>query len=52
MIVSAFSQSWKRKQELTKAQLNIGIDQKCLVSDCPTVHGQNGEPHLSPKGSH
>jgi len=42
-IVSAFSQSWKRKQELTKAQLNLGIDQKCLVSDCPTRWGSMGK---------
>ena len=38
-IVSAFSQSWNRKQELTKAQLNLHINQKSLVADCPTRWG-------------
>ena len=38
-IVSAFSQNWKRKEELTKAQLNLGISEKSLVADCPTSWG-------------
>jgi len=38
--VSAFSQSKKRKQELTKVQLNISVDQ---VSDCPTRWGSMGK---------
>ena len=42
-IISAFSQSWKRKQELTKAQLNLGFDQKSLVADCPTRWGSMGK---------
>ena len=31
-IVSAFSMSWKRKRDLTKAQLNLGLKNKCLVA--------------------
>ena len=42
-IVSAFSQSWNRKQELIKAQINLGINQKSLVADCPTMWGKMGK---------
>ena len=42
-IVSAFSQSWKRRQELTKVQLSIGVDQKSLVSDGQTRWGSTGK---------
>lgn len=35
-VVSAFSCSWKRKRELTKAQINLGIPQHSLISDCQT----------------
>jgi len=34
-IVSAFSLSWKRKIELSKAQVNLNLPQHSLV----TVHG-------------
>jgi len=42
-IVSSFSQSWNRRQELTKAQVNLKTDQKSLVADCPTRWGSMGE---------
>lgn len=31
-IVSAFSQSWKRKRELSKAQIHLGLEQHALVA--------------------
>ena len=42
-IISAFSQSWNRKQELTKAQINLSISQKSLVVDYPTKWGSMGK---------
>ena len=35
-IVSGFSLSWKRKRELTKAQLNLKLRQHSLITDCAT----------------
>ena len=31
-VVSAFSQSWKRKRDLSKAQINLGLKQRSLVT--------------------
>ena len=38
-IVSGFSLSWKRKRELTKAQLNLRLPQHSLITDCATRWG-------------
>ena len=31
-VMSAFSMSWKRRRELTKAQINLELQQQVLVS--------------------
>ena len=38
-LVSAFSHSWKKKRDLTKAQNDLGVPQHSLVTDCPTRWG-------------
>ena len=38
-IVSAFSMSWKRKRDLTKAQINLQLTEHTLVADSPTRWG-------------
>ena len=38
-VVSAFSMSWKRRREFTKAQINLGLRQRSLVADCLTRWG-------------
>ena len=38
-LVSAFSHSWKKKRDLTKAQNDLGLPQHSLVTDCPTRWG-------------
>ena len=38
-IVSSFSMSWKRRRDLTKAQINLELRQCSLVSDCATRWG-------------
>ena len=38
-IVSAFSMRWKRKRDLTKAQLNLQLTEHTLVADSPTRWG-------------
>ena len=38
-IVTSFSHSWKKKQELTKAQVEKGLPEHSLVTDCPTRWG-------------
>jgi hypothetical protein len=42
-IVSAFSTSWKRKRELHKCQVDLGLKQQSLVADCPTRWGTTGK---------
>ena len=38
-IVTSFSHSWKKKNELTKAQVEKGLPEHSLVTDCPTRWG-------------
>ena len=38
-LVSAFSHSWKKKRDLTKAQNDLGVPQHSLVTNCPTRWG-------------
>ena len=38
-VVSAFSMSWKKRRELTKAQINLKLNQRSLVADCSTRWG-------------
>ena len=38
-IVSTFSMSWKRRRELTKTQINLGLQKRSLVADCSTRWG-------------
>ena len=38
-IVSSISSSWKRRREFTKAQINLGLQQHALITDCTTRWG-------------
>lgn len=38
-IVSSISSSWKRRRVFTKAQINIGLQQHALITDCTTRYG-------------
>ena len=38
-IVSSFSTSWKRRRELSKAQVNLNLPTHSLISDCRTRWG-------------
>ena len=38
-VVSAFSNSWKRRRELAKAQAELGLPAHQLITDTPTRWG-------------
>lgn len=40
-IVSAFSHSWKKKQDLSAFQTSLNLPQHTLVTNCPTRWGSN-----------
>jgi len=62
-VVSAFSISWKRRRELTKAQMNLELPQRSLVAVSESIQymiieriakpwysGFSNKPRLSPDG--